>query len=185
MSNQLPSDVRGRLKAILEDQPDQAMETICVHISAGGSLITLCETWGVSYWRVIRWIRTDTARAAQYSDALLDRDEWAKERILDELRCIATADLSQAYHEDGRLKLPKDWPEPVKRWMAGLETREEIQEDGTKTADVLKIKQWDKMKALELYGKKLGLFVEKHEHTGNLTLEQLIMGSFDHSKKGE
>jgi phage terminase small subunit len=42
---------------------------------------------------------------------------------------------------------------------------------------VRKVKFWDKVKGLELLGKHLKLFTEKVEHSGSLTLEQLVLAS--------
>ena len=41
----------------------------------------------------------------------------------------------------------------------------------------LRIQQHDKLKALELLGKHLKLYTDKVEHSGNLTLEDLVAGS--------
>ena len=37
-----------------------------------------------------------------------------------------------------------------------------------------KVKMYDKQKALELYGKYLKMFGDRVEHTGSLTLEELV-----------
>lgn len=47
------------------------------------------------------------------------------------------------------------------------------------TKDGLKIKMHDKRAALQDIGRHLGMFKDKVEHSGTLTLEQLVAGSFD------
>jgi hypothetical protein len=43
--------------------------------------------------------------------------------------------------------------------------------------DVIEVKLWDKVKALDQAGRYHGLFVERHEHTVALTLEELVAGA--------
>ena len=47
---------------------------------------------------------------------------------------------------------------------------------------IKKIKFWDKPRALELLGKNQKLFTEKVEHSGSVTLEQLVAGSHEEEK---
>ena len=42
---------------------------------------------------------------------------------------------------------------------------------------VTKVAFWSKEKGIELLGKHLSMFIEKHEHTGSLTLEDIVAGS--------
>ena len=61
---------------------------------------------------------------------------------------------------------PEMGPE-VRRAIAGIELTSYGSEDSPKF--VTKVKFWDKVKGLELLGKHLGLFVEKHEHKHDVT----------------
>lgn len=38
---------------------------------------------------------------------------------------------------------------------------------------------WVRMKAMEFLAKSQGVFINKIEHSGQMTLEQLVAGSFD------
>jgi phage terminase small subunit len=91
-------------------------------------------------------------------------------RVLDELRRIATVDIGQAFDAEGNLKPLKDIPPDVRRAIAAIEVEEETEKRGT----IRKVKFWDKPKALELIGRHLAMFVDKVEHSGTLTLEELI-----------
>ena len=92
-----------------------------------------------------------------------------KKNILKQLWAVATADPSEAVAvRDGDLVLTnsEDWPEAVRLAVAGVE----------KSGGNIKLKFYDKLKALELLGKHLGLF-EKAAETDDKAeslLEQLL-----------
>lgn len=153
-------------------------DTICGHIANGGTLVTLCEIWNVSYAHVTRWLRDDCTRQTRYEAALTDRAEWSKETILKELRLIATSDIRQLFNSDGTVKPVADWPPELSRAIASIEVDELFEGSGrdkTQIGITKKIKFWDKLKALELIGKNLIMWVEKLEH-GTASLDVIIAG---------
>jgi hypothetical protein len=40
--------------------------------------------------------------------------------------------------------------------------------------EIKKFKLYDRLKALELRGKQLGMFIQKVEHSGKVSLEELV-----------
>ncbi len=92
-----------------------------------------------------------------------------KKNILKQLWAVATADPSEAVSvREGDLVLTdsSDWPDGLRLAVAGVE----------KSGGNIKIKFYDKLKALELLGKHLGLF-EKAMETDDKAeslLEQLL-----------
>ncbi len=160
------------------------LTTIIDHCAQGGSLIELCKTWGVSFARVMRWLREDKDRFKRYSDSLVDRNEWFKEAVLLELRSLSMADIREAFDDDGTLKHPKDWPDSLARAVSGFEIDELFEgagRDRRQVGETRKLKLWDKKGALELIGKTIAMFVDKHEHKIEKSLEDLVLESY----KGE
>ncbi|QJE95977.1 terminase small subunit [Luteolibacter luteus] len=97
------------------------------------------------------------------------RTEITADTVLRELLKIATADIAQAFTEDGRLKPIHEIPEDVRRAIAGIEVYEEYAgrgEDREAIGQSKKVRFWDKNKALENLGKHLRLFVDVKEHSG-------------------
>lgn len=169
---------------ILFARPD-LMADICEHISAGGDLITLCETWRVPYGKIIRWVDEDPERQKAHMKALKNRNEWYMESVLSEVKRMSKADVRTLFHEDGRLKLPHEWDEATAKCVASIEVDELFEGAGKERAQVgwtKKIKLWDKLKANELMGKHLAMWIERHKHEVT-NLEDLIMAS--HNKKEE
>lgn len=99
--------------------------------------------------------------------------------VIGELKRIAFSDLRKVYDAHGNLLPIHQLPDDVAAAIAGIEvvTKTVPGSDPVAVAHVVKVKQWDKPRALELLGKYLKLFTEKVEHSSTVTLEQLVAGS--------
>lgn len=150
-----------KIKTIVIQSDPKMIETIIDHVANGGSVIDLCKTWGVSYSAIMKQIRLGPESSRAYDQALKDREEWAKERILKEVKSLSMFNIKDIFNPDGTFKKPSEMPEA---FTAAIK---EITVDGD-------IKFIDKLKALDLYHKQMGLFVDKKEVTGRISLEQLI-----------
>lgn len=112
--------------------------------------------------------------AAQISEAQQERGEKTgvtAERVLEELGSIGFSDIRHCFTRSGHLKRPEEWPDEVAAAISSVEvvTRPgaELDEDGRREIEyVHKLRLWDKNSALEKIAKHLGMFVERHEHTG-------------------
>lgn len=151
------------------------MKVLVAHVANGGTITTLCETWGVSYSSVLAWVYADRTREREYVRALNDRAEWAKESLLAELRNVALLDIRRIFNGEGVLLPVHMWPKEVAAALSSFEVLEQI-EDDIKIGALKKFKFFDKLRAIELLGKNLILFVERHELSGRVTLEQLVSG---------
>lgn len=156
------------------------LRRITRHVSNGGSLIDLAGLMDVEYCDLIGWIRIDPSRASAYEQALIDRKEWAKESILRELRAIGAFDIRQLLADDGSVLPVSQWPADAAKAVAAIEVYEEFAGQGldrAKIGETKRLKIVDKLKALELQAKNLAMLTEKHEHTGQVTLDQLILAT--------
>lgn len=106
-------------------------------------------------------------RQIQSERAQIDA-EWLLERLRNELE----ADLAQLYDASGALKPVHEWPMIFRTGLvAGIET-EQIYEkvDGRKVpvGVIQKVKLSDRAKREELIGRhrRIGAWIDKHEHTG-------------------
>lgn len=125
-------------------------------------------------------------RVQELMEKRAKRVEISSDKILAELARIAMTDISVAFNERGELKPLKDIPKSVRRAIASVEIEQLFEgfgRDRTQIGYTKKVKLWDKLKALELLGKHLKLFTEKHEHELTGTLADLIAGSYE--KKGD
>lgn len=91
------------------------------------------------------------------------------ELVVRELLRIATADVGQAFDDQGQMKPLSEIPEDVRRAISALEVNEIFSGQGDQKLAIglaRKVKFWDKARALELLGKHLRMFTEVHEHSG-------------------
>ena len=121
---------------------------------------TVCATHGGQAPQVKR-------KAAERLADLIDPD-----RALREAARLAYSDVRDLYDEAGKLKPMKDWPDDLAAAVGGVEfVRRNIEGGDGHSDDVIKVKVWDKPKALEMLFKHLGLLIEKVEHSGGIELK--------------
>lgn len=152
------------------------LEQICSFMANGGCLLELGELWDVRYSDLAGWINKEKSRQDAYSYAGIMRNEWYKERVMLEFRKLATADIRKAYDDNGHLLRVNDMPAEIAAAIAQVEVYEEFDSDREHIGDTVKVKFWDKPKALEMIGKKLAMWVERHHVTG-MKLEDIVAGS--------
>lgn len=94
-----------------------------------------------------------------------ERTEITQDRVIRELARIAFLDPADLLEDDGSIKLIKNMPEDARRVIAGMEVSEIFDNaagDQKQAIGLLKkIKVCDKIRALELTGKHLGMFEDK------------------------
>jgi phage terminase small subunit len=86
-------------------------------------------------------------------------------RVLEEYAHIGMLDATQAFDADGNMKRIADWPESLRRSIAGIEFEERFEVQDRQRVHVgrlHKIKIANKLGALDSIAKHLGMFVEKH-----------------------
>lgn len=89
---------------------------------------------------------------------------------------IMHADLADAYDENENLLPVTDMPLHLRRALQGVEV-EEIGIEGVKVGNTKKLKLADKKAAAELLAKLDGRLTQKVEHSGKVTLEDLVTSS--------
>jgi len=165
------------------DKPDKLdMDLIIGHVANGGSLIDLCESIEVRYSDAMLWVIKDPVRNELYKSAIRAREEWFVQNVLLELSRVINVDIRKAFNADGTMKQVTEMPVEIAKAVASVEV-EEIWSGGSKNrikvGETKKIKFWNKMPALEMLGKNLKMFIDRVEHGGLVSLEQLVARSND------
>lgn len=157
-------------------------DVLYAHVCNGGTIIDLCETWGIHYSDVMKWIDSDKARQKLWHDACVARNNWTDEMVLGEARLLARFDLRQLYEKDGSLKNVADLDPQTARAVQSIDVDELFEGTGKEREQVgftKKVKLWDKMKALEQLMKNRGLVVDRHQVQQVASLEDIIAGSWN------
>lgn len=107
------------------------------------------------------------AKANERLADLIDPD-----RALREAARLAYSDPRELFDAAGQLRPVKDWPDALAAAIGSIEVvKRNVDSADGKTDDVIKVKVWDKPKALEMLFKHLGLLTEKLEHSGGITIK--------------
>ena len=97
----------------------------------------------------------------------LARNALTADRVLEEYRRIAFADIRTFFDAKGNLKPMKDLTEEEGSMLAGLEVIIKNAKAGDRQTDTVhKFKLWDKVRALEALAKHFGLVRERLEVSG-------------------
>ena len=158
------------------------MDVICSHVANGGTLIQLADQMGLRFGDMSNWIHSNEERDRRYKAALNDRGEWSQERVLQELRTLGLADITEIFNDEGGLKPISEWPESISRAVSSIEVFEEFEgrgENRVQSGWTKKVRFVDKSKALELLGKNSRLFNDKVELSGIIKLEDLVIDDKD------
>lgn len=92
------------------------------------------------------------------------RTEVTADHVVRELACIGFGDIRRLFDETGRLRAVSDLPDDVAAFLASVEVLRErttIAGEATTEESTVKVKAWDKLRALELLGKHLGIFKDQ------------------------
>lgn len=94
------------------------------------------------------------------------------ERVMAELACIAFSQLSDRYGPDGKLLALADMPAHVQAALSDSDTVTGNVDKGDGQKDALvRVRVWDKPKALEMLAKHHGLLTETVEHRGAIEIK--------------
>ena len=119
-----------------------------------------------------RYLRDPRVRAelARQRNVLAERTEVTADRVVEELARVAFADLSRCYGSTGALLDVPQMPEATRRALAGVEVTEVLGGESAPGRATSKVKLLDKLRALELLGKRLGMWTDKLEVGGSVSI---------------
>lgn len=116
---------------------------------------------------------------AERAQKITAKREITAEWVLDSIAKVASFDMRKLYNADGSLKPITELDDETAAGLAGFEARESYA-DGFHVANVKKVKHTDRLRALELLGRYLKLFVDRVEHSADkefvLTVKSILKG---------
>ncbi len=166
---------RQRTEALFADPA--SLDMLCGRIAAGETLAAISRELDIKFRDLTGWLEGDADRRKRYKAALDVRDQHHKDHVVDEMMNLLKIDITEAFKPDGTLKAIEDMPEGVRKFIAGIENEELFEGKGENRQHVgtlRKVRFWDKVRGMELMAKHLKMLVEKHEHSGKITLADLL-----------
>lgn len=109
------------------------------------------------------------AKVQALMDERANRTQVTADRVITEVARLGFADLRKLFDEHGGLLPVNQWPDDIAAAVASVEVDELFEGFGENRIQVgytRKVKLWDKAKSLEMLGRHLKLWVDRHEHTG-------------------
>lgn len=175
----LPIPYKQRVDELLDDD---FFDDMYVQIASGGSVLEVAKQYEMPYGAIMNAIKKDPERTRRYHAALNDRADWFDEALITTLKMIAFSDPVDLYDDDGSLKPISEWPESVRTAVKQIDVSEIFGGSGKDKeliGEAKKVGLIDRLKALELLMKYRGLLTEKHNVSIAVTLEQLVLSSYD------
>lgn len=141
------------------------------------------------------WVGSKLLRKPHVREAVIARQKaraerlnLSEDRVIEELMKIAFADPHRILKADEEGDVIIDLGGLSREAVAALGEITVVTEKGKKKSKITKftaIKPADRIAALEKIGKHLGMFKDKVEHSGVLSLEQLVKASLDDKSDGQ
>ena len=148
-------------------------------IRAGYSQDTACEQGS----RLLANAKVQ-AVVAERRKAIANKIEVTQERVAQELAKLAFLDIRKAFDAEGNLKPIADLDDETAAALAGIE----IEVTKLKDQPIVKthkIKLSDKKGALDSLARHLGMFKDKVEHSGTISLPELVARSISREKEAK
>lgn len=124
-----------------------------------------------SIGRQLLRITTVAAAVAAGKARQLESADLTAARVLEEIRRLSFADLRSLFDEQGNLRPIHTLNAEQAACIASLEVvKKNLTAGDGKMDTVIKLKVWDKTKALEMLAKHFALLVERQEHSGEIKI---------------
>ena len=107
--------------------------------------------------------------------AYLEAEGISAARVLEEYRRVAFGDIAELYDDEGRLLPIRQMPRPIRDMLASVKsTKKNLTSGDGVQEDVVEIKRWDKIRALDSLAKHLGLLVDRVDVSGAIDLKTML-----------
>ena len=128
-------------------------------------------------------VREAAQRAA--AAEVFEANKLTAKRVLEEMRRLAFLDMRQFYDAQGKVKPMSEWTEEMGAAIGQTETIIKNAQAGDGVTDtVLKLKAWDKVRALEGLAKHFGLLLDRVEVSGSQEMIDILMQSRQKARDG-
>lgn len=144
----------------LMEDPEELEVDVFRRVASGWFVHEVAHELGIVEGLLYSWMAETDERREKWLDAHNLGQSVIRSRIRSELARVAFFDVRKLYTETGKLKEVNDWPDSESRAVSMIHKQEGVGKDGAPW-ESSKIKLESKLKANELLGKEVGMFVER------------------------
>lgn len=156
------------------------LDDLCTYVADGGTLAMFVRVvHDIKYMAVWDWLDEDPIRREKYDKAVSVQGEVHRDIVTDGLVNAATGDIANLFDKQGKPLMIHKVPPETRANIQGIEVT--VNDAGNVTT---KFRMVDRTKNRELLGKRHGMFVDKVEHAGTLTLAQMVAASMTPGSTG-
>lgn len=152
---------------------------LCEDVAEGATLWDLAKSYDIPYKMLYSWIESDEVRSDEYEMAVAARDANVRDRVVSGILGVANTDIRGIFNEDGNLKGVHELSDEVASTIQSIDVVYDDKGNATR-----KVKQFDKVKSLELLGRNQKLFTDKIEASGTIKLGDLVHESLKGATDG-
>ncbi len=170
-----PKVMRERFEAVIA-KPD-ILDRILEQVANGGSLVAMARFWSISHRKLYNWIKAQPGGIAGYDDALRLRREWILESTMSSLNSDSQSTVKRLYDENGDLIPPHKLDDETAASIQSVTQKTKVGLDSTEITQEYKFV--DKLKARDMILRTEGKYLDKVEHSGSVTLEDILAKSWE------
>ncbi len=155
-------------------QSEDLHSDICTHISSGGTVESLAELWDIPGGWIMEFMVDTPAKRTAFESACVARDAWISEALTRQAIALSTSDIRGILDDEGLVRPRGEWPADLAKCIQSFDVS--VDKDGNPT---YRVKLYDKLKAIELAGRRVGTFQPSVDVkvSGSLDLASIVKES--------
>ncbi len=173
MDNTIRNQERENRWADLQSASDMHAD-VCLHVASGGTVESLAELWDIPGGWIMAFMVDTPAKRLAFESACVARDAWISEALTRQAIALSTSDVRGMLDDDGTVRPRKEWPADLAKCIQSFDVS--VDKDGNPS---YRVKLYDKLKAIELAGRRVGTFQPSVDVkvSGSLDLASIVKES--------
>lgn len=161
------------------------LDSLVRAVTLGTDIPTWCKDNSVDPYDLFRIMGNNKDISKMVNNAHAAYADSVKNRIINTLGNMITGDARDFWDSKGNLLPPSEWGDRAAKMVAGFEMENspiKVTESGMTVetpvkGKIKKVKLTDRLKAIELMMRHMGMLVDKVEVSGTVTLEDMVVAS--------
>jgi hypothetical protein len=150
------------------------IEELCDYVANGGTLARYAVDNDIPYRHLRKWLKGNEYNMSLYEDAVALRDDRDRQLLCDMVMQIARFDPKTVFSADGSVLPIDEWPSAARAALSGI--------DVVPGTNATKVRFANRLEAVKLIGRELGIFSEKLQVTQSMTIADLVSKAHGNKK---